>query len=107
MSIIPEGQSEHSEGRAALRRMPGDGSGKTAYCQPGGVLEALAENREEEILRVAKADVERAMALTREEKVSKHQLVLALSYVCHSSMAATDVAECRGERLASLEDSDG
>ncbi|WP_324783082.1 hypothetical protein [Streptomyces sp. H51] len=66
-------------------------------------MAALAEDREDHILRVAKGDVERAMALVTEDKVIKAELVQALHFLCHSAKAAVDVAECRGERLDSLE----
>lgn len=82
-----------------LRRMPADGSGKTGWCQPGGLLAALAEDMEENVLSVAKGDVDRALALAEDGKVTRAELIRALYFLGHSCRAAVDVAELRGERL--------
>lgn len=86
-----------------LRRMPADSTGKTGWYQPGGVIEALAESMEENVLSVAKDDVERVSALLATEKVTKHELVRALSFLVATTRQAVDVAECRGERLLLLD----
>ncbi|WP_114251997.1 hypothetical protein [Streptomyces sp. Go-475] len=97
MSIIPEGQSE-------LRRMPADGTGKTGFYQPGGVMQRLAEGREENILRSTRRDVERAMALVMNPKATKDQLIRSLYTMCFWANQAAEVAECRGERLTAMSD---
>jgi len=79
--------------------MPADETGRTAYYQPGGILADLAEYAEEEALRVARQDVERAKALAAQDRVSKHELILALSFLAQSCMAVVGVAEVRGERI--------
>ncbi len=85
-----------------LQRMPADGTGKRGYYQPGGVIEARAESMEESVLSVAKGDVERTEALLKEEQVTKHELMRALSFLVASARQAVDVAECRGERLEAM-----
>ncbi|MEU0583619.1 hypothetical protein [Streptomyces sp. NPDC006132] len=97
MSIIPEGQAE-------LRRMPSDGSGKVGYCQPGGRMAALAEGREENIIRSTRRDVERAMALVMNPEATKEQLIRSLYTMCFWANQAAEVAECRGERLMAQAD---
>ncbi|MEU3661765.1 hypothetical protein AB0E77_18740 [Streptomyces sp. NPDC032940] len=63
-------------------------------------MAALAETREENLLRVARSDIERiAELLDSEEKTSKAQLVMALHFLLFSAKAAVDVAECRQDRL--------
>ncbi|MER7577258.1 hypothetical protein [Streptomyces sp. NPDC126514] len=85
-----------------LQRMPADGSGKRGFYQPGGVLEVLAEGLEENVLSVAKVDVERTEALLKQEHMTKHELARALTFLVASARQAVDVAECRAERLDSL-----
>jgi hypothetical protein len=84
-----------------LRRMPADGTGKSGFCQPGGVLEALADTREELILQVAMEDVRRAMAL--DGSATKAELLRAIGFLAQSCKAAVEVAELRGERLETLD----
>jgi hypothetical protein len=86
--------------------MPADGSGKTGFCQPGGVVAALAEAREEHTLSMTGRDVERAMALVMDPKVTKEQLIKAVYTVCFWANQAVEVAECRGERLLAQVDDD-
>lgn len=89
-----------------LQRMPADGSGKVGYCQPGGVIAAMAEGREENIVRSTRRDVERAMALLMNPKATKDQLIRSLYTMCFWANQAAEVAECRGERLTAMSDDD-
>ncbi|MFE1240152.1 hypothetical protein [Streptomyces tendae] len=88
-----------------LMRMPAEGeSVKRAYCQPGGMMAALAEAREAHLLRVAHNDIDRITALLASgEKTTKAELVQALHFLLYSAKAAVDVAELRGERLDIIE----
>lgn len=83
-----------------LHRMPAtDETGRTAYYQPGGLMEALAVQAEENVLKVARDDVDRALSLAEQEQVTKAELIRALYFLGQSCKAAVDVAQCRGERL--------
>ncbi|MEV5983600.1 hypothetical protein AB0L85_01060 [Streptomyces sp. NPDC052051] len=84
--------------------MPADETGKTGYCQPGGLVAAVAETVEESVLSVTREDIERVQALVADEEVTKAELVRALCYLCQSAKAAVDVAECRGDRLESTQE---
>ncbi|MFE9287243.1 hypothetical protein [Streptomyces olivaceus] len=94
MSIIPEQQPE-------LRRMP-TVDGKRSYYTPGGYMQLIAEGLEEEIVKTAKADVERAKALLSQQGVSRHELTMALGYLTQTMALVIDTAECRQERLDSV-----
>ncbi|GAA3495970.1 hypothetical protein GCM10019016_030710 [Streptomyces prasinosporus] len=96
MDIIPG--KLHGE-PMSLRRMPADATGKTGFCQPGGVMASMADGMEEEILEAAREDLQRLKKVL-EEDLSKHDLVLAAGFLFQSARAVLDVAECRGERLA-------
>ncbi|MFE0976905.1 hypothetical protein [Streptomyces rochei] len=82
-----------------LQRMPLDGTGKRGYCTPGGYMALMGEAMEEEVLRVARQDAERALSLVTQHGVTKYELVQALVYMAQTTKAAVDVAECRQERL--------
>lgn len=84
-----------------LHRMPADETGRTAYYQPGGLMSVIAEEAEEHVLSVARQDIQRALALAEDRQVTKAELIQALFFLGQSCRAAVDVAECRGERLAS------
>lgn len=87
-----------------LRRMPADRTGRTAYCQPGGLMEAMANDAEERIIRTAAEDVKRAEALLkRHTEVTRAEITYELSLLVQSAKAAVDVAKCRGERLETLD----
>ncbi|WP_406491830.1 hypothetical protein OG936_01020 [Streptomyces sp. NBC_00846] len=75
-----------------------DGSGKTAYCQPGGLVSAIAYAAEEKVLEVAAEDVARARALAVDKDVTRAELISALLFLSHSCLAVIDVAGCRLER---------
>lgn len=66
-------------------------------------MSALAEDREEHVLSVARKDADKALALVTQERASRYELIRALAYMVQSTRAAVDVAECRGERLEALE----
>ncbi|WP_445279498.1 hypothetical protein [Streptomyces sp. DSM 118148] len=92
-------RNEPGRGTVELLRMPADSMGKHGYYQPGGVMAALAQAREADILRVAREDADRALSLITEPGASKYELIRALAYLVQSTRAAVDVAECRQERL--------
>lgn len=54
---------------------------------------------EGQVLEVAREDVARVGALAVDKDVTKAELTAALLYLCHSTLAAVDVAACRAERL--------
>ncbi|MFC8005559.1 hypothetical protein ACFUCH_13520 [Streptomyces olivaceus] len=88
---------------SALRRLPWDGpDGKSAFLvsdDPHGLMSVLADQAEAHALETAQRDVERALALTDDDAVSRAELRLAVRWLAHAVDAAVNVAELRGERL--------
>lgn len=86
------------------RRMPADATGREGFCEPGGLMAAMADDMERDILTVATEDVTRVETLLKQPGLRTDELTRALGYLAQSAKAAINVAECRGERLERYED---
>ncbi|MGW1028809.1 hypothetical protein ACWD4J_34890 [Streptomyces sp. NPDC002577] len=83
-----------------LRRLPWEDEGRAAFVTPGdGIVNAVADAMEANMIETAREDARRALALADDQDASKAEMLVALRYVAHAVQDVALVADLRGERL--------
>lgn len=83
-----------------LRRMPPGGDGRTGYCQPGGVVAAMSDAIEAELVESAAVVLGLVRAVLRGPRLTADESWYMLRRTAECLTDALNVAELRGERLS-------
>lgn len=80
--------------------MPPGGEGRTAYCQPGGVVAAMSDAIEDDLIESAAVVLGLVRAMLGGPRLTADESWYMLRRTAECLTDALNVAELRGERLA-------
>ncbi|MFE1246490.1 hypothetical protein [Streptomyces sp. NPDC058735] len=83
-----------------LRRMPLSAEGRTGYCQPGGLVAAMSDAIENELLESGTVVLGLVRAMLDGPQLTADECWFMLRRTAECLTDALNVAELRGERLA-------
>lgn len=87
-----------------LRRMPPGADGRTGFCQPGGMVAALSDAIENDLIESAAVVLRLVRAVLDGPHLTADESVVMLRRTAECLADAVNVAELRGERLAAADD---
>ncbi|MZD03796.1 hypothetical protein GTW43_01690 [Streptomyces sp. SID5785] len=85
---------------AELRRMPPGADGRSSYCQPGGVVAAVSDAIENDLVASAAVVLGLVRAALDGPRPTADEAWFMLRRLAECLTDALNVAELRGERLA-------
>ncbi|MFE7215696.1 hypothetical protein ACFU93_38505 [Streptomyces sp. NPDC057611] len=84
--------------------MPLSADGRTGYCQPGGVIAAMSDAIENDLIESAAVVLALVNAMLDGPKLTADESWFMLRRAAECLTDALNVAELRGERLAAEDD---
>ncbi|MFD4972427.1 hypothetical protein [Streptomyces sp. NPDC056817] len=84
--------------------MPLSADGRTGYCQPGGVIAAMSDAIENDLIESAAVVLALVNAMLDGPKLTADESWFMLRRTAECLTDALNVAELRGERLAAEDD---
>lgn len=87
-----------------LRRMPLSADGRTGFCQPGGVVAAMSDAIENDLIESGAVVLGLVRAMLDGPQLTADEAWFMLHRTAECLTDALNVAELRGERLAAADD---
>ncbi|WP_344049837.1 hypothetical protein [Streptomyces thermoalcalitolerans] len=87
-----------------LRRMPLSADGRTGFCQPGGMVAAMSDAIENDLIESAAVVLGIVRAVLDGPQLTADESWYMLRRTAECLKDALNIAELRGERLAAADD---
>lgn len=89
---------------SGLRRMPGTADGRTGFCQPGGLVAAMSDALENDLIESAAVVLGLVKAVLSGPQLTADESWFMLRRTAECLADALNVADLRGERLAAADE---